>query len=156
MSLFDDILNSNETSNIITESTDTEYITEAVYPENIPYIKLMNKKVTLPRGNTKPGRGNLCFLYTNNTNESIEIINNTTNFNHNNKYFYYYFQPIYRGRLYNKIYRIRMIKERKDLYKTIEQKTKLRGYKKIVINNTDNRNIYYDMSKFLEIFNTLC
>jgi hypothetical protein len=154
MSLFTDVINSGE--EVITESIEEEVITEAVYPEDIPYIKLVNKKITLPRGDTRLGRGNICFLYTKNTNESIEIINNNNNFNHNRKYFYYYFRPVYIGRLYNKTYRIRLMRERKDLYKTVETKTKIRGYRKAAIDSSDNRNLYFDMSKFNEIFTTLC
>ena len=73
MSLFMDVINSEDS--VLTESSNEEVFTEAVYPEDIPYIKLNNKKITLPRGTARTGRGNLCFLYTNSTNESIEIIN---------------------------------------------------------------------------------
>ena len=57
MSYLLDVINSGE--EVITESVEEEVITEAVYPEDIPYIKLVNKKITLPRGDTRLGRGNI-------------------------------------------------------------------------------------------------
>ena len=83
MSLFMDVMNGNtteiNTDKIVTESTDDivsddELVTEAVYPDALPYMETRISRVTLPKG--KPdGYGNLCFLYTNNTNESIQIMN---------------------------------------------------------------------------------
>lgn len=159
MSLFDEVINGNyltESTEETVEDKEAEYVSEAVYSDSLPYMKLMNRKVTLPRGE-KIGRGNLCFLYTHNPDESIDIINNTKNFIHGRRYYYYYIQPIYRGRLYNKIYRIRWVNERKELYKKIEKKTYTHPYNKLTINNAkDNRNMYYDLSKFIEIFNSIC
>ena len=74
MGIFDDIINGN---GITIQESNEEVFTEAVYPESVPYLKMMKRKITLPKG-TPIGRGNLCFLYTNNTKESIEIMNTKT------------------------------------------------------------------------------
>ena len=162
MSLFDDVINGNQEEKIITETDenlneDDSLIMEAVYPENVPYLKTISKKITLPRG-MNGNKGNLCFLYTNNTSESIKLMTNTSNFVNANKYFYYYYSPMYSGKLYGKTFRIRELTERKALYKTILSKSqnKIHPYTKIAIDGKDTRNLYYDLSKHMSIFNTLC
>ncbi len=165
MSLFMDVMNGNtpeiNTDEIVTESTDDilsddELMTEAVYPDTLPYMETKIRRITLPKG--KPdGYGNLCFLYTNNTNESIQIMNNKINFVNANKYFFYFYNMIYRGKLYNKVYRFRLYNERKALYKQINTKVKhIKPFLKLAITPKDSRNMYYDLSKYIEIFNSIC
>ena len=165
MSLFMDVMNGNtteiNTDKIVTESTDDivsddELVTEAVYPDALPYMETRISRVTLPKG--KPdGYGNLCFLYTNNTNESIQIMNNKINFVNANKYFFYFYNMIYRGKLYNKAYRFRLYNERKALYKQINTQVKhIKPFLKLAITPKDSRNMYYDLSKYIEIFNSIC
>ena len=161
MSLFDDVIHS-DSDQVITESVDDNIsvdsvMMEAVYPDKIPYLKTVSKKITLPTG-TNGNRGNICFLYTNNTNESIELMINKVNYVNNNKYYFYYYNPIYRGKLYGKIFRIREVDERKILYNNVLKKSgnKIHPYIKIAIDGVDNRNIYYDLSKHIQIFNQLC
>lgn len=152
MGIFDDIINGNE---IIIQESVEEVFTEATYPEAIPYLRMMKRKLTLPKG-TPLGRGNLCFLYTNNTKESISLINNKTNFLSGNSYYFYYYNPIYIGRLYNRKYRIREVDERKVLYKKIDKETKLHPYLKLSVAPNENRNMYVDLSKYLSIFSSIC
>lgn len=151
MSLFEDILQDKP----ITESlNNNELFLESVYPSDIPYLKTMTRKILLPKGTN--GKGSLCFLYTNNTNESIDVINNKNNFFHNNKYFYYFYNPIYKGKLYNKVYRINDTPFRKKLYKKIQKETRVKPYIKLTIDPKESKNMYFDLSKYIEIFNSIC
>ena len=122
MSLFEEVINGdvhtfNESAN------DEEVFTEAVYPDKLPYLKLATKIVNLPIGEERSNVGNLCFLYTNSIDESVELMTSNVNFRSMKKYYYYYYNPIYYGKLYNKRYRIREVTERKELYKKIRRDT---------------------------------
>lgn len=164
MSLFDDVINGKEINindESITES-DNEFnndgydlFTEAVYPEALPYLKTLRRKITLPIGK-RAGRGNLCYLYTNSTKESIDIINNKINFVNNKHFYFYYYNLIYRGKLYNKKYMIRDLDERRELYRKIKKTTTVHPYIQTVIDENETRNMYFDLSKYIEIFFSIC
>jgi hypothetical protein len=162
LSLFFDVINGKQEEELMTEvvadiDSENDVMMEAVYPDNVPYLKLINKKITLPKG-TNGNRGNLCFLYTNNTDESLNLMTNTINFVNANKYFYYYYNPMYSGKLYGKTFRIRELDLRKELYKKVLSKSqnKIHPYIKLAIDGKDDRNLYYDLSKHMNIFLTLC
>ena len=53
--IFNDVLN-----DVI--DLENDVFTEAFYPDSIPYLKTIKKRVSLPQGSPL-GRGNLCFLY---------------------------------------------------------------------------------------------
>lgn len=150
MSLFDQVSNGN-----ILIETEEELMTEATYPESLPYMKMIQRTITLPKG-TPVGKGNLCFLYTNNVRESIQVIGNKTNFMNQNKYFYYFYNQFYVGTLYNRNYKIHDKKKREEIYDRIEAELKITPYKKLVIDGRDTRNMYFDLSKYLEIFYSIC
>lgn len=171
MSLFDDVLEGKVIRNrVVTESTETEdlgagfdIVTEAAYPQSIKYLKTMNRVITLPIG--KPaGFGNLCFLYTNNTKESIELMNNKVNFLNGNRYYYYFYNVYYKGKLNNKNYTIKQVEERTALYKKFKNRSDQTGkmnpsihpYKKTVIDPTEDKNMYFDLSKYIDIFSSIC
>jgi hypothetical protein len=157
MSLFEDVINGE--NELFTESTDNEEVfTEAVYPDKIPHLKLSTKIVYLPIGKERSNMGNLCFLYTNSVDESIELMTNTSNFKSMKKYYYYYYNPVYIGKLYNKPYRFREVNQRKELYKKVRLNTNsvIHPYTKMNIDGKDLRNLFYDMSRYIQIYNTIC
>ena len=84
MSLFDNVANGQIQINpdaLLTESTEDsteEYMLEAMYPDSLPYGKVMSRKINLPIGNP-PGMGNLAFLYTTKFEDSVALIKNNHN-----------------------------------------------------------------------------
>ena len=160
MGYFDDIISNKGV--VKQEKTETyenlndgyELITEAAYPESIPYMKTMTRQITLPKG--KPiGRGNICFLYTNNFKESLNLMTNKKNFINGNQYYYYYYNPKYKGKIFNKIYNIKDLDARKEMYNKIKLETKIHPYVKLVIEANETRNMYFEMSKYIEVFNSI-
>ena len=69
----------------------------SIYINDIPYLITQNKKISLPRydNNKKMGFGSLVFLFTNNTGESIQMINNKETCTHDGRYPYYYYNRRY-------------------------------------------------------------
>lgn len=158
MSIFEDVMLGNKPE-IITENVDTmtneeEVYTEATYTDSLPYLRVMNRHITLPKG-TPTGKGNLCFLCTSNTDESFKLMKSNTNFINGNKYYFYFYNMIYRGRLFNKTYRIKNNDIRKSLYTKLKKETNIHPYLKMNIQPEENRNMYFDLSKYLEIFNNI-
>lgn len=143
--IFDDIINDMV-------DLDNQVFTEAVFPESLPYLKTIKKQVTLPQG-SPIGKGNLCFLYTHNQEESIKIINSSDNFLSRNHYKYYYYNFFYQGTIYNKKFRFREIDERKSYYEKISKETNLIPRIKFT---SDNRNTYYELFRYIEIFTNIC
>ena len=102
MSIFDEIANGS----IDIDDSD-ELMTEAVTSDSIKYMKMVQKQIMLPQG-SPIGKGNVAFLYTNNLDESINIINSTENCLAKRHYRYYYFNLLYQGKIYNKKFRYRI------------------------------------------------
>lgn len=142
-------------SNSYFDNNEEEVVTEAVTPDTFPYMKMMRRQVILPQG-SPIGRGNLCFLYSNNLSESINMMNNTKNFSNRNRYNYYYYNFSYIGKIYNKMFKFRELDKRKDIYKEVSEKTKI--IPRVNIHNTanDNKNMYYELYRYLEIFTNIC
>ena len=159
MSLFDDvaegqILMTPET--ILTESvndSEEEVMLEAMYPDSLPYGKVMSRKVNLPNG-TPAGCGSLVFLYTTSFEDSLALINDQTNAIFGQRYKMYFYEQNYAGTIWNKRYRIRNIQLRKDHYETIRKKTHLKPYLPKVLDTKIERNLVYDLHTYIEIFNT--
>ena len=125
------------------------------YPENIPYMKVVNKVLSLPKGNPT-GRDNLIFLMTNDRNESYEIINNEKNLKAFNYYRYYFYNLRYRGKVNNKTYNINYIPEKKSIKDEVESKTKLMMYPFLSPSmGNDNQGLFFDLSGYLHIFFSL-
>lgn len=147
--IFNDVLND------VVELNENELYTEAFYPDSIPYLRTIMKKVSLPQG-TPAGKGNLCFLYTHNLDESISLINSTDNFLNNNRYKYYYYNLFYKGKIYNKAYRFRDFDERETYYKSISDKTNLIPRIRLSNTSNDNKNMYFDLFRYIDIFTNIC
>lgn len=159
MGIFEDIINGKTPAieSAQEEIQNESLFTEATFIEDLPYLKVIPRKVFLPKGEPM-GRNNLCFLYTHDTKESFEQMKNNINFIAKNYYHFYYYQPLYKGKLYNRTYKIREVEDRKALYKKLERdKTiKVRPYIKLAVEPTENRSMFYDLSKHLSIFFSIC
>lgn len=147
--IFEDIVSGN----IDLENDDVELFTEAYYPDSIPYLKTIPRLVNLPKGNPQ-GMGNCCYLYSKSINQSIDFINNAKNFSSKRFYTMYYYNLYYQGKLWNKRYRIKDIEERKSIYKKVKEETGLLPLPKFT--QTVKRNMFFEMSKYIEIFESIC
>lgn len=127
---------------------------EAYYPQNIPYMKTIPRKMYLPKG-TPMGKGNLCFLYSKSIDDSIKLMTSTENCISKNLYRLYYIAPRYKGKIKTTPYRLNMTNDRKAIYKEITKSTKIRPYQRLGIDSKEMRNMYFDMSKYLELFFTI-
>ena len=97
------------------------------------------------------------FLYTNSVDESIKQMNSTSNFISAHQYYFYYYNPILsKGFFIINDYRYRNLEERKAIYERIEKETELHPYRNLNINQRENRNMYFDLSKYLSIFFSIC
>ena len=150
MDLFTQMLDGNVPS--VNEDTDEFITTEAVYADTIPYMRAFPRIFNLPRGNPF-GKGNLCYLYSNSIDTTVyNITHPSTNAIAGNRYFFYYLAPFYRGKIYSKMYREKILDKRADVYKEIAAQSSLRPYRKMVISNGEDRNMFYDLGHHMNIF----
>lgn len=140
-------INENET----TDLTIDEIITEEMYAEKIPYLKVVPRVFSLPKG-TPVGKGNLAFLFSNTFDETIEYFKSPTNALPRSFYKFYYLNSRYRGKIYNKVYNKKFFKEREEYYLKISKLKKINTYKKLFINPSDKYNIFVDMFEYFSIF----
>ena len=127
----------------------------SIYINDIPYLITQNKKISLPRydNNKKMGFGSLVFLFTNNTGESIQMINNKETCTHDGRYPYYYYNRRYVGKINGRRYNINDLTTQKNLYLRIEKECgSVNPHPLSPLNKTPNRNCYFDMSKYYEIY----
>lgn len=125
------------------------------YPENLPYMKMVNKIINLPKGHPV-GKGNLIFLFSNDRNDSFRIINDESNLKTMNQYKFYFFNLRYRGKINGKVYNINHIPEKRDMKKEVIENTGLQMFPLLSLDmSNDNRNCFFDMSEYLHIFFSL-
>ena len=139
-------------------SFDEEIFSEATLPSNLPENKVISRQVILPQGNPV-GKGILCFLYTHSQAESFDLLKNRSNFlDKTNKYKYYYYNLYYQGKIYNKKYRFYDLEERSKYYDNVlnDKELSLNPRKKLSTNEKENRNMYYELFRYLEIFENIC
>ena len=124
-----------------------------IYVNDLPYMSTQYKRVALPRigQGSKNGYGSLVFLFTQNLTQSIENIN-SKNCYHDGKYRDYYYNGKYTGSIAGRRYNINDIETRKNVYKQIEDRTTVSPHPLIAINKSPNRNCYFDLHKYLEIY----
>ena len=127
--------------------------TEAVFAETIPYMKTLPRIFNLPKGNPI-GRGNLCYVYSNDVNTSIHDIMNSKNAVAGNNYYFYYLAPLYRGKIYSKFYHERILDKRKIIYKKIDESGRVHSYRKLVIDKSEKRSMFFDLGHYMHIFFT--
>lgn len=159
MSLFESVLAGNikiEKEEYMTESTvlpeEPELITESVYPESLKYLFVVQRNISLPKGEPT-GRGWMCFLYSPSFDDSIKMMNSTVNGRSENKYYFYFYMMMYKGTIYNQRYRYRNFTLRKDLYAKIAKKTKSHPYVRQAIDPNEKRNMYFELATYMSIFN---
>ena len=125
------------------------------YPEDLPYLTVMNKKVNLPKGEPV-GYGNLIYLFSNSIHDSIRLINNSTNLeNTTNAYKYYYYNLTYSGKIYNKRYLCKDTNERNEAYRIVKNQTKVMPFPLRPMSGEFHKNTYYELSRYLQIFHSI-
>ena len=88
------------------------------FPEDIPYLKVMTKKITLPKGEPL-GKNNLIFLLTNSRKESYDMIMDDSNMLKLNYYRYYFYNLYYYGRIRGRRYIINYKADKKKIMKEV-------------------------------------
>lgn len=155
MNLFENVLKDQiQLDEIDNQILDDDIYTEAVYPEELPYMKIARKLITLPIGNP-PGRGCITYLYTNNVNDTISIIENRSNFVGKNYYKLYFTPYLYKGKIYTKLFNKNLLKERESIYKQVSDKTGITPYPLKDIQKEEYRNMYFDLSTYISIFENI-
>lgn len=126
-----------------------------IFPVDIPYMRTVTKKPFLPYGNPI-GRGNLIFIFSNSKENSIDVINSKKVFANNNRYLWYFLPGRYYGRIGNKVYKKKDLKERSEIYKEVSDATGLKPYlSSIVVKPVESKNMYFDLFQYIDIFNKL-
>ena len=144
--LFTQVLNENRADII-----NGDVFTEATYADKIPYMKIYRQPFYLPKGK-HVGRGEMAFIYSPSITKSIEFIKNPPNALNGNRYLYYYLNGFYKGKIYNKPYREKILPYRKEIYEGFKEIRGIKPYNKLRISNNEYRNMYVDLGKYIEIF----
>ena len=128
----------------------------AIYLNDIVYAKAQPKRVALPLSDDsakKAGYGSLVFLFTESVDKSISMIKNTDNCYHNNRYYYYYYPKRYLGKINGRRYNVNELQHQKNIYKMVNKDlAPIKSHPISALNTTPNRNCYFDMSKYIEIY----
>lgn len=149
MDLFSKLIEGNMPE--INDESNEFITTEAVFAETIPYMKAFPRVFNLPKGNPI-GKGNLCFVYSNNIDTSFQDITHSKNAIAGNRYYFYYLAPVYRGKIYSKFYNERILEKRNNIYKELENQSTLHPYRKLTIDKNENKNMFYDLGYHMSIF----
>lgn len=130
----------------------------AIYADSLPYLRAQNKRVALPRNSAegKSGFDNLVFLFSDNVGHSIKMMNNPPTCYPDGKYKYYYYNLLYRGTISGRRYNIKSTNDRKIIYKRIETETAITPHPPSLLNVTANRNTYFELFKYFEIYKYMC
>ena len=158
MSLFDNVANGliqmspEQLLKESVEDTTESYMLEAMYPDSLPYGKVMSRKINLPIGHP-PGTGNLAFLYTTKFEDSLALIKNHANAIPGQKYKWYFYQQDYRGMIWNKRYRFRNMQLRKSHYDTVRKSTTVKPYIARIVSPDEEKNLLYDLHTYVSIIN---
>ena len=152
--IFFEMLNNKNiitTDNIDNDTSVDDIITEEMYAEKIPYLKVFPRVFTLPKGNPV-GKGNIAFLFSNSFEETMDYLKSPTNALPKTFYKMYYLNSRYRGKIYSRVYNKKFFKERQEYYEKIEKLKKVKTYKKLFINPVEKYNIFIDMFEYFSIF----
>ena len=151
---FNILMKGNNFMGYIDENDDI--VLEAVQMTSIPEMKVVKKQVILSPG-VPVGRGNMCFLYTKDFNQSIKMMTNNDNFITKNHYLLYFYPTTYAGKVNNKTFRYRENDERHKYCEIVDKKVKgITGYDRVVINASEKRNIFIDLHRYINIFENAC
>lgn len=126
-----------------------------LYPSNIPYMKTLARRVLLDRG-TPPKKGNLVFLFTETLEQSLFEMEHRSNFGARGFVPLYFYPSRYIGYLNRRRYRQNLTKELPVIAKKVNAIPGVTMYpagKRLVMPN-EKRSLYYDLSKYLELYRT--
>lgn len=154
MNLFENVVNGKIMMDEVDTLTENDIFTEAVFPDQIPYMKISRRMITLPLG-TPQGRGCISYLYANTLDDSISMLENRPTFVGKNYYHLFYTPYLYKGKVYTKMYNRNLLKDRVAIYKKVSDKTGITPYPLRDIGKDDKRNLYFDLSTYVSIFNEL-
>ena len=149
MDFFSQIIDGNIQANTV--ENDEFITTEAVFADKLQYMRTIPRVFNLPKGEPT-GKGNLCFVYANDTETSIRNITQPKNAIAGNRYYFYYLAPIYRGKIYSKYYKEKILDKRNSIYQRIEDSRVLHPYRKLTITASETKNMMYDLGHHMEIF----
>ena len=129
----------------------------AIIADTLPLLRTQIKRVALPRNSaeSKMGFGNLVFLYTDDYKKSIHLVKETDNCYSDNKYKYFYYNLYYKGSINGRRYNIKRVDVRKKIYEDVLKNTNLTPHPLSNLGSASLRNTYFDMSKYVEIYNVL-
>jgi len=128
-----------------------------LYIDSIPYFKTQIKKIFVPVKDigSRNGTGVLIFPLCKSVADTFEIINNKDNcIRPASVQYMYYYNLLYSGRLNNRRYYIKDTKERKNIYANLNAMN-IAGVKPhplTLLGATANKNTYFEMSKYFEIY----
>ena len=121
----------------------------------LPYMKTSFKRVALPRdaAGQRVGCGCLAFLLSKDWKKSVAMTENVRTMVSDSRYTYFYYNLLYRGTIGNRRYNLRCKDERTEVYDKIKKsKGVILPHPPSTLDAGPNRNTYFDMSKYLEIF----
>lgn len=145
--IFNDLL-----TGVVDLNDSNDMMIESVAPDRLEYLKTRNLQLHLPPG-IPAGRGNLIFLYNNTLEDGINMMNSNVNCLSKHRYRKYYFNPIYIGKIYTTRYRYKLLRYRTEIYDKIKKDTDIAPVINPASVTKTNLNIYYDLHKYLEVFN---
>jgi hypothetical protein len=123
-----------------------------IYTNDVPELVLFSKRVFLPKGEP-PTRGTLIYHYTESVSDTIAEIENPLNYTPQSAamYRFYFYTMTYSGKIKNRRFFIKDVKEKKDIYTKIKDETNLKTVPTITLSDF-NMNCYFEMSKYLQIY----
>ena len=117
------------------------------------YLKVNTQRMIMPKGEPT-GYGNLFFLFSRNIEQSIKTINSEA-VDNINRYYFYYFNRFYRGTIFNRVYKEDMYEKQNKIYDNIKAEVKINPHPNKPLNKTGNRNAYFELMEYLDIFHKL-
>ena len=126
-----------------------------IYPNDIPYLKTLKRRVALDHG-TPSGQGNVVFLLGRNISDSIRMMSQTDNCFSNGKMHWYFYPGKYRGFIRNRKFMINDLKIRDRIYQKVKNESPIYPYqKRLLIDGAEKRNTYVDLCRYYSLFENL-
>ena len=123
-----------------------------IFPDKIPYMYLVQKAISLPKGEPI-GRNSCVFLLTENRKDSYEMTKNLSTLTRGNYYRYYYFPFRYMGKIRGRRYNLNYTPKKKEIRNEIMKETGLMAYPNYIPGmGNDNHSFFFDLSEYMKIF----
>lgn len=117
---------------------------------NIPHLRAYKQKVYMPRDQQSSTLYNIAFSNNKSTDDIINLMKHPMLVT-NSKYMTYFIEPIYRQKVYNRFFNINYRSKAKEIHNVI--KSQFSMYRTpMEFTQVANRNLYYDMQVFNNIF----